>query len=231
MVLAGHTLIIFLVVKEGKKIKFHTPNMTKKTTSQLLDWLNYPPAEEEISKNLDGSEFIPIGIVENKLTRLDPFWGTENFRFQLIQGASGCMFADGSLELVVTYGGRTRRLVGAATLLVPADTEFDNPVVNSNFGATVKSECIKNSAKGCGRSFGSALNERDLILTPVNKSQKNGKQKPPAVKMKPDSKIQSQYNKAFENNEDGLIAALNDIYEIQYTGLMGNAKTIVNAES
>lgn len=196
------------------------------TKAQYIKWINEAPSEDEVDTNADGSEFIPIYHVERKLFKLDTHWGTENFKFSLIRGASGCMFADGSLELVVTYGGRTRRLVGAATLLVPSDTEFDNPVVNSNFGATVKSECIKNSAKGCGRSFGSALNERDIILTPVNKIPKNGKQKPPAVEMKPDEKMQKQFNNAWDAGNHDLMDKIKIIYpNIKYAKLTPDAQS------
>jgi hypothetical protein len=48
--------------------------------------------------------------------------------------------------------------------------------------------------------------------------------------MKPDSKMQEQYNKAYEEGS-GLTIALEEIYDIKYTGLNGTKKTIVNAES
>lgn len=201
--------------------------MRKPKYTPDYSWIDNDPAEEEIDHNPDGSVFIPVFHVESKLTRLDSHWGTENFKFQLLKSASGLMFADGSLELVVTYGGRTRRLVGAATMLVPADTDFTDPFVNSNFSATLKSECCKNSVKPIGKSFGQALNDRDVISSPANKAPVKGKQKPPAVKMKADEKIQQQYNNAMEIGATGLVAALDIIYEISYTG----NKLPVNAQS
>lgn len=197
-------------------------------------WINSDP--EEVDTNADGSLFIPIFFVEGKLTRLDPFWGTENFRFQLVRGASGAMFASGSLEIVVMYGGRTRRLVGAATQYVPADLDYENPTLNTNYEAVIKSECIKNGVKAIGKAFGSALNERDVIASPANKSGKTKREKPPAVKMKPTEKIQAQYNKAYEE-QNGLVTVLEAIYEIEYNGTgefkisMGDSKTNINAES
>lgn len=184
-------------------------------------WINDDPLEEEIYPTDDGSVYIPIYFGEKKLTKLDPFWGTENFKFQFIRGSSGFAFADGSLELVVTYGGRTRKLVGAATILVPADTDFTDPAVNSNFSATIKSLCICNGMKPIGPNFGQRLNDRDVMHTPT-KTPVKGKQKPPAVKMNPDEKIQSQYNKAYEQ-KNGLVAVLENIYDIKYTGEKENA--------
>lgn len=183
-------------------------------------WINDDPIE--IDYNADGSEFIPIFYIEQKLTKLDPFWGTENFKFQLLKSASGLMFADGSLELVVTYGGRTRKLVGSTTMLIPADTDFNDPLVNSNFAGTIKSIATSNACKPIGANFGQLLNDRGAITSPTQKTQKNGKQKPPAVKMKPDEKIQSQYNKAYEQ-KNGLVIVLENIYDIKYTGEKENA--------
>ncbi len=191
--------------------------MRTKKTQQDYSWINDDPLETEIDHNDDGSIFIPIFFVETKLTKLDPFWGTENFKFQFLKSASGMMFADGSLELVVTYGGRTRRLVGAVTMIVPADTDFTDPFVNSNFSATIKSLAISNSVKPIGPSFGQNLNDRGVILNPSPAAKKNGKQKPPPVKKKPPEKIQQQYNIAYEAG-NGLVIALEALYEISYTG-------------
>lgn len=189
--------------------------MRKTKAVEDFSWINNDP--EEVDSNPDGSEFIPIVIIEKKLDKLDPFWGTENFRFQLLKSASGLMFADGSLELVVTYGGRTRKLVGATTMLVPADTDFNDPFVNSNFAGTIKSIATSNACKPIGKNFGQFLNDRGVISTQPQKEQKNSRQKPPPVKMKPDAKIQQQFNKAFEE-KNGLAIVLQEIYEIQYTG-------------
>lgn len=190
--------------------------MKSKTTANY-DWINtQPPVVEQ---NADGSEFIPIGHVEAGLTRLDPHWGDENFRFQLFVGRTGAMLADGSLELVITYGGKTRRLVGAATMLIPADVDFDDPAVNSNYGATIKAECRKNAAKGIGIYFGAGLNERLTINTPQQNKPVNGRKKPDPVDMVPDKKSQEQYNFAAETLNEKAMLVLKTVYpSIQYTG-------------
>lgn len=190
-------------------------------------WINDDPLEEEIEYDeKQDAFFIPIFFIEKKLFRLDPFWGTENFRFQFLKSTSGLMFADGSLELVVNYGGRVRKLVGAATVLIPADTDFNDPKINSNFSATIKSISTSNASRPIGNSFGANLNERDVIRNPMQKTQKNGKQKPPPVKKSPNEKIQQQYNISFEEG-NGLVAAIEAIYDISYTG----TKQIENAKS
>ncbi len=187
--------------------------MRSKKTEQDYSWINDDPIETEIDHNQDGSEFIPIFFVETKLTRLDPFWGTENFKFQFLKSASGMMFADGSLELVVTYGGRTRKLIGATTMLVPADTDFTDPLVNSNFSATIKSLSISNAVKPIGPSFGQNLNDRGVILNPSPAAKKNGKQKRPAVKLKADKAIREAYAKAVVSNDINIVATLEAAYD------------------
>lgn len=195
----------------------NTKSMKKATNN--YDWINTPPTEDELLTNDDGSEYIPIGIVEKKLYRLDTHWGTENFKFQLWVGKSGAMWAEGSLEVCLSYGGRFRRLVGAATMIVPADTDFDNPAVNSNFSATLKSEAIKNGVKAIGLSFGAGLNDRLTINTPQQNKSVNGRKKPDPVEMKPDSKIQEQYNFAVESLNQKAMDVLKQVYpQIQYTG-------------
>lgn len=200
--------------------------MRKPKATPDYSWIDNDPEEGEVETNDDGSQFIPIYFVERKLFKLDSHWGTEDFHFQLFKGVSNAMLVQSSLELVVTYGGRTRRIVGSTTAFVPADVDFTDPLVNSNYSGTLKSENIKNAAKTIGNAFGAALNERDIILTPVNKSQKNGKQKPPAVKMKPDSKIQKQYDDAMDRLDTGMMQLLESIYDFNQP-----EKTTTNAES
>lgn len=197
----------------------------RKTTANY-DWINTPPTEEEILANEDGSVYIPIGIIETKLYRLDTHWGTENFKFQLWVGKSGIMWAEGSLELVVTYGGRTRRLVGTATVIVPADTDFDDPLVNSNFSASLKSLATANAVKPIGLAMGQGLNDRLTINTPQQKPSLNGKKKPDAVDMPADRGMQDKYNTAVENSDQKAMDIIRKVFpQIQYTGI----KKLTNA--
>lgn len=114
--------------------------MAKKTTAQLnYDWINTPPPPDEIETK-NGAEFLPIGVVEKKLYRLDSHWGTENYKSKIFS-INGVWLFSASHELVITYEGRTRRLTGAATVPIPTDVDFLNPEVNSNLDATAKTEC------------------------------------------------------------------------------------------
>lgn len=207
-------------------MKKRTPPPTKyqSTGVSMPDWINDAPAETEIDTNPDGSQFIPIFHVEKKLDRLDPFWGTDNFKFQFLKSVSGMTFCDASIEVVVSYAGRTRKLVGAVTIVIPADTDFEDPFMNKNFSATCKSEAIKNAVKAIGRAFGQDLNDRGIILVPAASPVK-GKTKPPAVKKDPDEKTQRIFNQEYEKGS-GLVDVLKAMYNIEYTG----NKTITNAE-
>jgi len=190
-------------------------------------WVKLPPTEEEISRNADGSEFIPIGIVERLLERLDPYWGTERFEFKLLV-LNGHPLVNASLELTVSYAGRTRRLIGAITAPVSPELDPNDPYVNSNLAATAKSECIKNAVKAIGLAFGQGLNDRLAIVTPEQKATTRAKYKPAAVDMTPDHGIQQTYNHAVETVNQELMERVRSVYPaIEYTG----TKTIANAES
>lgn len=182
------------------------------------DWINTPPTEDEISTNDDGSVYIPIGIVEKKLYKLDSHWGTERFVFRLLV-ANGTLFADASLELIVSYGGKTRRLVGAVTVLVPPETDFSDPYANLNFSATCKSLAVANSVKPIGLAFGQGLNDRLTIITPQQKTSLNGRKKPDPVPMKADKTMQDKYNAAAESMDDKVMKVIKGVYpDIKYTG-------------
>lgn len=190
--------------------------MTKKKTDSYA-WINTPPSQDHI-ETINGAEFIPIGIVETLLYKLDSHWGTENFKFQVIE-LMGVPLVSGSLELVVTYGGRTRRLVGAATLPVDPTLNMLDPYVNANFSAVLKSECTKNAVKPIGLSMGQGLNDRTVITTPQKETPNLGKAKRPALFPQPDEAMQGSYNRAVESVNQPLMKSIKNTYpDIQYTG-------------
>lgn len=191
--------------------------MTTKKSQQNYNWINDPPPPNEIEL-LNGAEFLPIGVVERKLYRLDPHWGTENYKSKVFSINGVGMFS-ASLELVVTYGEKTRRLTGAVTLPIPTDTYMLDPNVNSNLDATAKSECTKNAVKPIGVAFGQGLNDRLEVNAPQQQPSLNGKRKPPAVTLTPDKAVQDQYNIAAENGNQHLMKSIKIVYpEIAYTG-------------
>ena len=202
--------------------------------SDFTDWIDVDPPQGEIMGE-PGKEYLPIFIVETQLRKYDPYWSTENFRYRLYPWNTSSVsnlaaLASGSLELVVSPPGslgRIRRLVGAATLIVPDAVDLSDPDVNSNFEATVKSECIKNAAKVIGRAFGWSLNDRDIISTRQTEAPRTGKRKPDPTEMKPDAKSQEDYNRAYDLMDSKKMKALKAIYpSIEYTG-----KFIRNAEA
>lgn len=179
-------------------------------------WIDDDPPQEEIDQNADGSEFIPIPIVEDLLYKVDPYWGTENFKFRIFN-IEQFFFASSSVELVINFFGTIRRLVGASTFEISE---------GENVEAKALSESTKNASKKLGKRFGKNLNGRGDMLVkemPLPAPKKNGKEKPPAVKLQPDLKIQAQYNHAVEN-KTGMVDVLEALYEIKYTGEKANVK-------
>lgn len=131
-----------------------------------IEWLQQQPLPEEVSKNDDGSEFIPIVIVETNLDELtDGDWSTKNFQYSVhVYGTT--LLISASVELCVSYAvniGKpgyghwvvlNRTLVGAVTF---TDLKHGS---NLDFAATGLSEAIKNAAKKLGPRFGKNLNGR-----------------------------------------------------------------------
>lgn len=204
--------------------------MTKKKMDSY-QWINTPPAENEIGLK-DGAEFLPIGIVEPKLTKLDQHWGTENFKFQVFE-IYGIVFVSASLELVVTYGGKTRRLSGSATLPIPTDTIFFRQEANTYYAPTLKSLSICNACKQIGPAFGQGLNERvpnNAKPTEEHKQMWKEYKKREGMFPEPDATIQEQYNKVVEDSNQGMMGLIRATYpNITYTGKM--KITATNAES
>ena len=156
-------------------------------------FLEQQPKPEEILVNEDGSQYIPIGIVENLLDAItDKTWGTRNFTFDT-HGGNG--FFSASLELLFF----DRVLVGTITF---HETDYDD---NRDYAAIAASECIKNAAKRLGNRFGRSLNR-------IEKKQKAQKE---SVKLKPDAKIMQQYNYALISKDYSTVDKIVSIYDIK----------------
>ncbi len=175
---------------------------------ERIRWLDENPPEEEISLNPDASEFLDIVVVENLLTELDSFWGTENFKSRVFQ-INDSWFGSASLELVVSYSGKTRRIVGAATLKVAPNDLGEIDI--THLEPTLASECKKNGSKKLGRRFGKYLNDRGQ--TQVATTTKSKREKRPAVLMIADERIRTQYRHAKELGNDKLVLTLESIYD------------------
>lgn len=175
-------------------------------------WLNEDP--DIIDYNDDGSTFIPILVVERQLTELDQYWSTENFKFRTFI-VNEKVYVSSSIELVISYAGKTRRLVGASTYQFKPDENLEyGSATLENAEPSSLSESIKNGVKKLGKRFGSELNDRvtDVI--------RNGKKKTPrniqnSVKMDADEGIKNMYEKAIADDNKPLITMLENRFNLK----------------
>lgn len=177
-------------------------------------WLNEEP--EFIDCNLDGSEFIPILIIERLLTELDCGWGTENFKFRIITFENKT-YISSSVELVISYGGKTRRIVGASSYELRPREGIDFTTLE-NSEPTSLSESIKNAAKKLGKRMGSELNGRYDSIRGVKDTdtyssgyKKLGSRS--AVDMPPPPDIIERYKAAEEKGDIATLRSLEKIYQ------------------
>ena len=161
--------------------------------TDINKWLNEQPKPEEILSNDDGSQYIPIGTVEQLLDdATGQTWGTRNFQFDT-HGGNG--FFSASIELIFL----DRILLGAITF---HDTDYPD---NRDFAGTALSECLKNAAKKLGNRFGRSL----------NRLEKKPKAYKEPIKLKPDAKTMQLYAYALLNNDFKKRDELLDIYDIK----------------
>lgn len=168
--------------------------------TELIAWLDREPEQSWIKTNDDGSEYIDISTVEDLLSELDLLWGTEDFKFRVIE-SNGRLYGSASVVLTLSIFNQKRRITGAATLMLGEDITHSEP--------TLLSECIKNSAKKMGRLFGKYLNDRGTS-TPIFTKKKRVQKE--AVKIKPDKTILEKYQSAYENGDTETMNKLSEIY-------------------
>lgn len=123
--------------------------------------LNMPPLKSEIAINsqANNSEYIPIGIVQNKLDEMfQGLWKTEKFTTEVYQNE-----IIGSIELHVFHPEAqcwiTR--IGAASVMVQTAKGTTDKIKNTLVKdyPHLLSECLKSAAKTLGASFGRNLNK------------------------------------------------------------------------
>lgn len=111
-----------------------------------------------VAKNIDGSEYIPIGPIEMILDKLYVRWGTHQWKFVPPFELFGRLFISGSVILETKEVSKDIELmVGAKTMEVLASD------LNTDYEATLLSMCIANAAKRKGVVFGRALNNRLVV--------------------------------------------------------------------
>ena len=160
--------------------------------------LNEQPKPEHIASNSDGSQYIPIGFIEQYLDELtESNWTTKNFVFYTGTGD----FISASIELVIQTPEINRTLVGGITF---HPSEYPN---NYDFVGIAISECTKNAAKKLGDKFGRSLNGRTEL--------RQSKAEKERAKIKPDAGIMKQYMAALQSNNILAIDRLLNIYDIK----------------
>lgn len=124
-----------------------------------------PKAKEiKINEQARGAKYIPIGVVEGKLDDIyGGLWQTKNFRYQVVVNE-----IIGSIELHVFIedkGWLVREGCGSVPIQMSKGsgvTQVEQKIKNTlvkDF-PHLKSECIKNAAKGLGITFGRDLNRK-----------------------------------------------------------------------
>lgn len=119
----------------------------------LKEKFKQQPLESDIKSNEDGSVFIPIGIVQNKLDDLpDAEWS-----FILTEYTANKKTISGFGELIIEYWEEAHKYVirrtGSATLDVSIEVKGSLP--------WLESEMQKNAAKKLGPWFGRDLNREN----------------------------------------------------------------------
>lgn len=124
-------------------------------------WLNMPPLKSEIAINAqaNNSEYIPIGIVQNKLDELfQGLWKTEKFTTQVYQNE-----IIGSIELHVFHPVAQCWIVrtGSASVMIQTAKGTTDKIKNTLVKdyPHLLSECLKSASKTLGASFGRNLNK------------------------------------------------------------------------
>ena len=166
----------------------------------INEWLDQSPKPEEIATNPDGSQYIPIGIVEQLLDDMTgKDWGTSNFKCTISETFEHTL-VHASVELTFANDlGAYRVMAGSKTFNIN-----DYPD-NQDWAAIALSECIKNAAKKLGRRFGRELNGR--VDKPVIKKE--------GVLPKPDEKIMQKYLAALTAGDEATIKKLVSMYDIK----------------
>lgn len=195
--------------------------------SNITEWMNEEPNEEEIKFDEGNKRSIPYAIMKTKLDKLCPeSWDIKNFHFTQFFTNDRKQWITGHIDLVVSYayelpdgtGVRkvTRTLAGAATFCI------EEYLPNTHFAATVKSLAICNAAQPLGKQFGWNLNpnedeeqEKDVYSTGIPKQKVNSRNGKESVLMKPDADIRIKYAKADASNDEVEIKRLESIYNFQ----------------
>lgn len=179
------------------------------TLEEAQEWIGQQPDPNDVTDSPEGGKQIPIDRLKPLLSELDPSWGTENFKWNYITLEDG-VYCNGSVELVLSYGGIKRRLTGAATFNIETYARDSTP--NTHFVAIMLANCTKNAALNVGRRFGSEINLIGDTYTSVTKVKRGVKE---AVLIIPDKLIREKYAKAMVSKDHETIKRLESMYDFK----------------
>lgn len=200
----------------------------------INEWLNSPPAPEDLMEVSTGVYTQPIEVIVAKLNKLTKnSWSSKNFNHQIVvlpvldKEGNHVIKVSGGIEVVVEYeyceimgpngciasNKIIRTLTGAATF---STTEYAE---NEHWAATVKSLAIVNACQVLGPQFGWGLNGVQDIVTPDEKrytpKQKRILQN---IKHNVDEGIMQQFVEAVEKRNAKMVNLLLAMYNIDTEG-------------
>jgi len=204
----------------------------------INEWLNSPPAPEDLMEVSTGVYTQPIEVIVAKLNKLtNNSWSSKNFNHQIVvlpvldKEGNNVIKVSGSIEVIIEYWGLnkknspmptgidyvgqmiSRTITGAATF---STTEYEE---NEHWAATVKSLAIVNACQVLGPQFGWGLNGVKDIVTPDEKKyypkQKRILQN---VKVDADAGIMQQFAEAIEKRNAQKVNLILAMYNIDTEG-------------
>lgn len=183
--------------------------------------LNEQPTS--VLSNQDGSQYIPIGVIEKKLDEIFSSWNTSNWRSSIII-ITGKEYYDASVELIVFDKESKVTVTKTGSVTFPI-FEMDD---NKNYAATALSFCIANAAKRLGKVFGRELNNRmttlDTASTGINSSAPDTSDKDNAI-AKEFEKVKKLVTDAKDKSSALSIMAKNGFKYNQELTAIANSKT------
>lgn len=132
-------------------------------TWRFVNMLNADPPKEEIHRNEDGSLYVPISFVQNKLDLI--FYG--HWSFKMERESFGRKWARGSgvMEVVHPITGHIIRRNGDAAIILTGNLRTDSPRLE----AMVLLSCAKKLGKVFGRDLNRQKEDAPLPVVRVEK--------------------------------------------------------------
>jgi hypothetical protein len=178
--------------------------------TDIKAWLDEHPTPDMIEQNPDGSDYLPIWVVENLLEELyenkATEWDRKNHQY-MVHEINGFLYLSTSFELFLKNGIHPEF---NRTILCGSMIKLLDYPDNSNWIATGIAEATKAGVKVLGNKFGKSLNARTVLKN------KNGSDKKRNTELlKPDKEIRLQHGRALLENDTDAIQKLEKIYDFK----------------